>query len=484
MIYNKPVLTKNFKEKPLNISFNPIMEKFEVTNAAIEKDPRWIKNISEILLPENSTYKVIQKYLRDLKSKLSDERYDEEIIASRIEKLRRILSYPLNVIELSHTLDPETVAEIFVRINSTGKSLNQSDFILTLLSLYWNEGRKELEKFCESSRMFPEDNTSSSYNIIGIKPDPEYLVRATVGYSFRKGRLRYAYLILKGRDFENKTISENLRVKNINLYKEGHQKVVNLTNWHDFVKIIYSSGFVNDRLINSKIAFFVSYTLYLIGRYDFTIHHKELESIIRKWFVFSVLTQRYNTSTETLIEQDFSSLKSDFIGDLKKIMDAELTQDFWGITLPERLNSSSIENPAFRVYTAALVYNDENVFLSDIKLRDYLSPAVKNVRKKMIDLHHIFPKAYLKRIGYKENKLINQVANLVYIEYKDNLEISDKPPYEYWKEITKFYPEDKIENHIRSHDIPNGFWGMTYEEFLAERRKMMAARIRKYFTKL
>ena len=45
-------------------------------------------------------------------------------------------------------------AKVFVRINSKGKVLNQSDFILTPMSVFWEEGRTQLEEFCREARRY------------------------------------------------------------------------------------------------------------------------------------------------------------------------------------------------------------------------------------------------------------------------------------------------------------------------------------------
>lgn len=171
------------------------------------------------------------------------------------------------------------MAEIFVRINSKGKNLNQSDFILTLISVYWVEGWKQIEEFCEKSRKISEDH-SSPFNLINLKPNPEHIVRTIVGYSFYRGKLKYAYLVLKGRDFENREFSEEFREKNFELFKKGQEKVLDLVNWHDYIKIFYNAGFANETLISSKIAFFVTYMFYLIGKEK--ADYKTLEKITRK----------------------------------------------------------------------------------------------------------------------------------------------------------------------------------------------------------
>ena len=64
-------------------------------------------------------------------------------------RLSNIWSQQLQVLELTQEVDTTVAEQIFVRINSAGTKLSQSDFILTLLSVNWDEGRKELESFAK-----------------------------------------------------------------------------------------------------------------------------------------------------------------------------------------------------------------------------------------------------------------------------------------------------------------------------------------------
>jgi len=481
IIKNKEIVSKNVRKVKLRIAFNPIEEKFEVSNAAIERAPEWIPDIS-IIFKTISPFSFIKNYIEKIKNGDNHNDINQELIAHRIERIRNILNYPFSVLELSTDLDPEEVSEIFVRINSKGESLNQSDFILTLMSVYWPEGREQLETFCKESHKMPSDNKPTSFNRIGIKPTPADLIRTTVGYSFLRGKLKYAFLILKGRDFENKTISEDLRTKNFGIFKDGQSKAINLTNWEDFIKIIHSIGFVNEKLISSKVAFYVTYALYLLGKYNYGIAYKELESLTSKWFVFSQLTQRYTSSPESMIEEDLNNLSrfNDFVVFTKKTISSHLTDDFWNILLPQSLETSSTTNYAFSVYTASLVHSDINVLFSTIKLRDYLNPLL-NQKKKTIELHHIFPKNYLKKLGIESRKIMNQVANLIYLEYKDNIQIGDRSPKEYWPELLEHFSSEEI---FARYDIPEHFWKLDYQSFLEVRRKLMAKRIRNYFYEL
>ena len=238
-------------------------------------------------------------------------------------------------------------------------------------------------------------------------------------------------------------------------------------------------------MISSKVAFYITYTLYLLGKYKYNIHYKRLESLIRKWFVFSQLTTRYTGSPESVIEDDLKSLESlntldEFV---RKRIETRLTHDFWEITLPHELESSSTSNYAFQVYNAALVYFDTTVLFSDIKLRDFLKPSFVKTNKNILDLHHIYPKEYLKKLGLTK-KDINQVANLIYLEYKDNISINDTPPQKYWPQwISNFYGYDNPDIY-KKYDLPEKFYELPYKDFLNIRRKLMARKIREYFDRL
>jgi len=479
IIKNKNIISKNVHKIKIKISFNPIDEKFEVYNAAIEKSKEWIPNISKIF-ENSSSFELIEEYLNKIKD--LDKNIDRKIIAHRIEKVRNILNYPFQVLELSPDLDPEEVSEIFVRINSKGQTLNQSDFILTLMSVYWPEGRDKLENFIKKSHQLPDNNMPSSYNIIGIKPIPETLIRTIVGYTFNRGRLKYAYLILKGRDLENRKISEELREKNLNIFKEGLEKTLDLTTWHNFIKIIHSAGFIDDSLICSKVTFFITYSIYL--KLLQKQNNANVESLIKKWFVFSILTQRYTTSPESKIEEDLNKIKNIGIEKfIKETIKINFTNDFWEIILPEHLESASTLNFAYLTYLAALIYDDTKVLFSDIKLRDYLKPSFKSP-KKTIDKHHIYPKNYLINNFNLGKKDYNQVANLIYIEYKDNIKISNKNPLQYWTMYTKNLTTKELNEIYEIYSIPKEFPNMEYFDFLKKRRKLMAKKIEQYFYKL
>jgi uncharacterized protein with ParB-like and HNH nuclease domain len=122
------VMNKDFKEEKIVISFNPLLEKFEVFNPAIGKDIDWLDDISK-LFNADSKHRFVQEFIDKLKVKKDLTIDEENKISNSFSCLEAIVGYNMTVLELVPALDIESVSEIFVRINSKGVVLKQSDFI-------------------------------------------------------------------------------------------------------------------------------------------------------------------------------------------------------------------------------------------------------------------------------------------------------------------------------------------------------------------
>lgn len=430
--------------------------------------------------------------LEHLKSVLEKEEFvDEEILSSRIEKLYNLKNYPFNALEIVPDLTEEQVAEIFTRINSKGTVLKQADFILTLLSVFWAEGRTQIDEFCRLAKKLPEkDLRESPYNYI-FEPTPKDLVRIVAGFGFSRGKMKDAYAILTGRDFATKKVSESLREEQFEKFKSTQAKVLDNTNWHGFLKIILGLGFKSKDLISSSNNIANAYILYLIAKEKFGLDHKELEKNIGRWFFFSSVTSRYSYSPETQMESDLNYFKGaqgkdNFIKLLNEYIANELTNDFWEITIPNKLLvSSSKKNSIRNAFFAGLIRKGVNVLFSDRKVGDLFDPTLR-VRKKHLEKHHIFPRNYLIQRFALDRKQINQVANFTYLEFEDNIEISDQAPKDYFSLKNKQYHgrEDVLNKMLADHSMPANFYDMNYEDFLKERRKLMAKAVRSVFESL
>src|ERR671918_2523279 len=146
-----PVIREDYSKERIRIAFRPRDRRFEVADAAIRRDPEWIPDISEVWA-SGKPFKFVMEFLEQLRERrdVSDDEADQ--LAAAIDGVHDLHNYPFTAMELSGIVDEEQVAEVFVRINSEGTLLNQADFILTLMSVYWDEGRAALEHFSRDSR--------------------------------------------------------------------------------------------------------------------------------------------------------------------------------------------------------------------------------------------------------------------------------------------------------------------------------------------
>jgi len=486
----KPVLDSNYRERRIEIAFRPRDEKFEVCNAAIRKDPEWIPDISELWAQGNSPYRVVKAFLDSLqkaKGPLSEE--EQERIEHNLDRLFNVRNYPFTALEIASTVEEEEAAEIFVRINSEGVSLNQGDFILTLLSVFWDEGRAALEKFSREARKPPKPGSGPSpFNHL-IHPDPSDLLRVSVAVGFHLGQLKTVYNLLRGKDVETGQYVPAKREERFAVLREAQGRVLDLTRWHQFLSAIVSAGFKSGELIRSPHTLLYAYAFYLIGRDKYRMAEHTLGRLIGRWFFFASLTRRYTTgAAESTLDRDLKRVKDlkdweEFAVTLDKIMKTELTDDFWNITLPARLNASYEFTPERYAYTAAQVLLGAPVLFSYKKISDLLDPSLKT-KKKALETHHLFPRAWLEKQGIKHHRLVNQQANLALLEWPDNLEIGAKPPYEYVPELRRRFGEYEWRTMCEMHGLPEGWEEMSYEDFLEERRKRMAAIIRRGYEAL
>ena len=481
-----PVLRSDYTQQRIFIAFRPRDQKFEVADAAIRKDPEYIADISQLWSGEVSRNRFVKDFIRQLGATrpLSDDEEDE--LTESIDRLYDLQNYPFTALELSSSVDEEQVADVFVRINSTGTRLNQADFILTLMSVFWDEGRQQLEQFCREARQ-PSTTTASSFNYF-IQPDPDQLLRVSIGLGFRRARLRNVYTILRGKDLETEDFSAEQRDQQFAVLEEAQTKVLNKQNWHEFLKALMRAGYRSAAMISSQNALLYSYVFFLIGKHDFEVDRFELRNVIARWFFMASLTGRYSGTFETVMDQDLARLRGlrsaeDFVRTLDRIVEDTFTDDFWNITMPNNLATSSANSPALLAYYAALNLLDARVLFSKMKVSELLDPAHKST-KSATERHHLFPRAYLKRLGFDSTSESNQIANYALVEWHDNIAIRDEAPADYFPKYAKRFDKADLQEMCYWHALPSSWHRMGYETFLESRRQLIAHVTRDGFTKL
>lgn len=486
VIKGQEVIRENYTKTKIVIAFNPLEEKFEVPDAAIRRDPRYFQNISEVWKADADIFEITDEYIENLRKSRELSADEVRTIRRNFNNLKNLETYPFSVLELSQEIDEEQVADVFVRINSQGKTLNQADFILTLMSVFWDEGRTNLEEFCRAARL-PSTTNGTPFNYI-IVPKPDQMLRAAVGLAFRRARLQYIYSILRGKDLETGLFSEERRDQQFERLKVSQAQALDITNWHEFLKAIKQAGYSNESFISSNNNILYSYVFFLIGRIDYKVDLYLLKKLIARWFFMCSITGRYTGSPETAMEMDLAKLRSvnsaeEFLHTINEIIDSQLTKDFWEVTLPMDLATSSFRSPSLFAYYASLNIHDAYGLFSKLKVNELLQAGLR-ANKSALERHHLFPKAWLMRNGITEQRDYNQIANFALVEWSDNIAISDKEP----KVYLPFYEERFIASDLERmkywHALPENWQEMEYREFLAERRKRIANVVEEAFGKL
>lgn len=508
-----PILTEDYEEKTIRIAFNPLAkgdeERFAVTTPAHERSSFWIPDISNLFKPNFSTRKFINQYLD------ANPETDEDLVDASISKLLSIKSCQLGAIILVPQLDISEVTEIFVRINSQGKRLNEADFAMSKIAADekydGNTLRKAIDYFCHlavdpafyaqlasGDKAFMETEYASKLKWLKddyediYDPDYNDMLRVSFMHMFGRGKLGDLVSLLSGRDFIDRSFKEEIAQDSFDKLKTGVLSFMNQYNFEQFVLAIKSAGFITPKQLNSKMTLDFAYTLYLILQRTGEIPKIEIKRYIQKWFVLSTLTSRYIGSPESQMDRDLRGIASKgFVEFPKENEEALLSDAFWNVRLVQNLETTSTTSPFLNTYLAAQVFSgDRSLLSSSSKVSDLISISG--------DVHHIFPKEYLKRSGYADKNMYNQVANYAYLDTGVNISIGMKAPNDYFTvakeqcssgtiKVGTILSEEDFWSNLKLNCVPQDIINMTaedYPRFLTGRRVMMANKIRGYYYSL
>ena len=474
------VLRSSFKRERIQIAFNPLARRFEVADAAIRKDRSFIPDISVLWAPDFKAGAFKRRFMSELEQVREVTESEAEAIDDAIDTLKALPTYSFTALTLSSTIDQQTIADVFVRINGKGKSLNQADFIMTLMSVFWDEGRTALETFARES-ILPADGQSSPFNHF-IKPAPDQMLRATVGLALKRARLENVYNALRGRDPITGVDDVEKRDAQFALMRQAQVVVLNTANWHHYLSALTLAGYRGQKMISSAQTIIYTYVIYLIGVCDYRVDRSTMRQVTAEFFAMASMTGRYTNSPETKVEADLAQLRDlpdadAYVARLRSLCDTVLTNDYWGTNLPSQLATSAAVSPTLFAYEAALVKLDAPVLFSQLTIGSLLDPAVKG-SKAALEQHHLFPRGYLEESGITDIKVINQIANFAAVEWPANIRIGKKPPAAYVPPLDAAMTAAERDRAYRLHALPPLWWEMDYDAFLVERRSRMASVVR------
>lgn len=511
-----PIVNSNYKKERIKIAFNPFealsedkdAEIFAVQDQSHLRSKKWIADISEVFKDSFSVYSFISNYCSD----------NPEMVPETLDKiltnLRSIGNRLIGVIELSDNLDIDVVTDIFIRINSKGTSLSQGDFVMSKIAADEEHGgntlRKAIDYFAHLCKVpsfydsIAENDTefsSTEYmrKIAWLKddketvydPDCDDILRVAFMHMYPRAKLADLVSLLSGRDFETRDFKSEIVCNTYERLKRGVLNVINEHNFTQFILAIRGAGFISPKLVKSRMVLDFAYSLYLRLAKDNSVSVSEVKRIVQKWYVLSVLTGRYSASPETAFYRDIKQINE--IGVVKTLEGMEaaiLSDNFWRVKVVQDLTQTSTINPTYLVYLAAQIsQNNMSLLSNNITVKDLINISG--------DVHHVFPKEYLKSNGYSKN-MYNQIANYAFLDTQVNKSIGKKAPFEYFKEAVKqcetknitcgsITDLDLLKKNLEINCIPLEITEMAaddYSRFLEQRRQLMAEKIKNYYYSL
>lgn len=501
------VLTKDYETIRIRIAFHPLLEKFEVANPAIRKDVAWIEDVAAVFAPDADMIELTEEYVE--KNPMADRKK----VGKVLQRLVKIINNHVGLIELAEDLDIETVTEIFIRVNSAGAELSQADFAMSKIAANETHGgnmlRKAIDYFCHlavapdflgliekgdkafaASDFFPQMRWLKNVNDDIYDPTYTDMLRVAFTAEFSRGKLADLVALLSGRNFETRQFEDVIAESSFAKLKQGILRFINQTHFERFTMIIRSAGFVTSNLIGGQNALNFAYILYLRGRTE-NIPSADLERLVRRWYVMSILRGRYTGSPETAFDFDIRQIETrGLVTFVDSVLENELPASFWTGMLPQLMDTSSGQSPYFLAYKAAQVKLGDKGFLS----RDI---TVNDLMMNHSDVHHVYPRNHLKKQGLAKGRY-NQIANFVLAQSEINIAIGDKAPEIYFADLakqcdggTKKYGgiTEKAElcANMRMSCLPESLLkGVipSYDDFLEQRRKLMALKIKTWFEML
>lgn len=513
-ILGMSVLNNQYKKRTIRIAYNPFAKDdenlFEVQDQSHLKSKKWIEDISIFFNDEFDDYTFIEDFCS------VNPEMDRRELNRKIKKIIDIKTKDLGIIELSSSLDIDIVTDVFIRINSKGAVLSQADFAMSKIAADEKYGgnmlRKAIDYFCHVAiepsfyDTILKNDTSFIESKFGKEMawlrndnesifDPSYedMLRVSFVHMFSRGKLKDLVSLLSGRDFETRDYKEEIAEESFSKLTEGIKHFMHQYYFEQFILAIKSAGFINSKLINSQNTLDFSYVVYLKLALSGEVDKTKIKRCVAKWFTMSILTGRYSSSPETRMDQDIRNINDKgVINYLNEIENAELSDAFWDFGLPQKLDTPNSTAPALSTFFAAqIVKGDKGLFSPNSSVRDLFGVS---------DVHHIFPKDYLKKTEFLDNRSIyNQVANYTYLDTPINIAVGNKAPNVYFKEAFESALKDGIVygNHmsvdeLKSNlienciplDIVNWDYNDYRNKFLVERRKLMAKKIKEYYNNL
>jgi hypothetical protein len=422
----------------INVYFNVEDETFQIYSAKMKANPLWVSVKDAVSQGAVRVWRELQERIGQIPGEIDTSQLDDYL--DRLSRLERIKEYRYPVM-IIHTDDYEEVTESFIRINSRGTRLREAELAMAQLAFHWPGA---IVREFESAL---EDYEQANYEF-----EARFLMRCFVAVGTNQSRFRH----LSG-------LWEKSQAELEAIWKRTRKAVDHTVNF-----LRNNAGIESSRWIPSINAL-VPLVVYFSTK-EGQLSGEEACGLLF-WFLEATIHGRFTGSPETKLDQDLRAIAGTspldgLVGNLRR----EIAR--FDIT-PEMIEGKYQRNPFLLLMFIVFRKNRAQDWFTGIVL------SSTNVGPDhQLELHHVFPKAVLKRVNDYESHEIDDLANIAFLSQKANRTILRSFPHQYLPEIEPSRLEAQL--------VPRReFWNIEqFRPFLAERRNRLAQGINEYLQEL
>ena len=187
---------------------------------------------------------------------------------------------------------------------------------------------------------------------------------------------------------------------------------------------------------------------------------------ILRWFWCSIFGQRYENAPNSQAEKDFAELQRWMKGGESPESVSEFSFD---------INLRQVRPRQRAVYRGVMALVIQNGAL-DFHKRGRINSLLLADKKNPVDDHHIFPRAYLDRLGMSAS-LRDCILNRTFIDRITNRRLSKRAPSDYFAEIRAKHGDLESDRLFASHVLPLGsqspLLNDDFDGFIAKREQAL-----------
>lgn len=411
----------------------------------MEKSPSW-QNITDVFKGKVSAFDLQAQFAISGRTLAMEElkRLNDNINAITRIKERE---FPEQTIPVKASI--REAIDIFYKVNASGVALTDAELALAQISGYWPQAR---DRFKEKLAALEKE---------GFVFKLDFIVYVLLGCLYHMGSD-----MRKLHDSEN---NEKIRVAWKRLDEQVLDYVVNLMRANAFVD--------HTDEINSIYAL-VPIIVYCFDKNGDHLTDAEIRKMV-KWFFYSQLRTRYVSQLPQKLDRDLRTVaeSSQPFDALLQVIAEEGRLEI----LPAEFVGRAIQHPLFSMMRWFFKSRGGVCFTTGMSLR-------KNMGSKyQLERDHIFPYSKLKEVGYGEGNrvkyaLAQELTNRAILTQVANRTKSATHAVDYLASVKVKFPKA-----LELQCIPDDpeLWKIeNYEQFLEERRKILAKHLNAFLEKI